>query len=538
MPYRSLTLPIWETPPVSSSAQTLGIYNYYRFAISLILLVLFLMGLQLPLGSSYPQLYLGCAIAYCSLNTLSILIKNTKKISASEYALALIVIDLVMLTLLMHASGGPTNTYFGMLMLVTVAAGSILIEGQISLLIAAIATIAVIYEQFYFSLVDFLSYNVLTQAGLLGIAFFAIAIFVQQVSNLLRASEKLSTERANAILELQKLNHYTIQRVPIGTLVVDYQNKIKLINSAAIKLLDINPQQNSVLTLSKVPRLQVLLNCWRSGQTLQPFKVSATSPELSASFTKLGEQSEADVLIFVENLSKLMQQAQQLKLASLGQLTASIAHEIRNPLGAISHATQLLLESNQADADKHFLSIIQHQSKRMNTIIENVLQLSRPDAVKPIPIELNTWLKHYIEEFSYSFPRATIHLVPDENLIHVSFDPDQLKQVLTNLIENGLRYSLQQTAREEITLKTATTNQHVPYLEVQDKGPGISPKIIEHLFEPFYTTEARGTGLGLYLAKALCEANQANLNYITTFKSGGCFRISFTPVNITASIFL
>lgn len=227
----------------------------------------------------------------------------------------------------------------------------------------------------------------------------------------------------------------------------------------------------------------------------------------------------------------MAQRAQQMKLASLGKLTASIAHEIRNPLGAISHASQLLNESPAINTDDQRLTqIISNHAQRMNTIIENVMSLSRRNRAEPVLFELNDWLENFCEEFisSEQTDPADLMLHKTGKLLDVRMDPGQLNQVAWNLVRNGLRHSQDYAKQPKIELKAGlSADASKPYLDIIDHGPGISPEQSLHIFEPFYTTESSGVGLGLYIARELCEGNRARLDYIAIPSGGSCFRITF-----------
>lgn len=255
--------------------------------------------------------------------------------------------------------------------------------------------------------------------------------------------------------------------------------------------------------------------------------------EVQISFSALTHEGSSNTLIFVGNNRRLAQRAQHMKLASLGRLTASIAHEIRNPLGAISHAAQLLEESSELNtADQRLSDIIQRHSKRMNNVIENVLQLSSRSAPNPEHVLLDKWLQVFINEFENT-GETTFHTTPhitltSEQSCTVNMDCSQLSQVITNLAQNGLRYSQQQTGKATLTLHVHINPlTQLPVLDIIDDGPGIDDDAKDKLFEPFYTTEAKGSGLGLYISRELCEANEARLDYIRTEANKSCFRISF-----------
>jgi two-component system sensor histidine kinase PilS (NtrC family) len=228
----------------------------------------------------------------------------------------------------------------------------------------------------------------------------------------------------------------------------------------------------------------------------------------------------------------MAQQAQQMKLASLGQLTASIAHEIRNPLGAISHAEQLLAEAtNESPENKRLLEIIHTNTLRVNNIIENVLQLGRRDHSVPEQISLEDWLANFSAEFIHSQgckpDDINISIEPPDTSIFM--DATHLHQVLWNLCQNGLRYSIDipNQARLKINVSVASNSSN-PVIDVFDNGPGIDASIMEHIFEPFFTTGSSGSGLGLYISSELCACNNSRLSYLNVPTGGSCFRLEFT----------
>lgn len=261
------------------------------------------------------------------------------------------------------------------------------------------------------------------------------------------------------------------------------------------------------------------------------FTVVATGQELVATFSELHTPTpDADTLIFLEDSTEVQQQAQQLKLASLGRLSASIAHEIRNPLGAISHAAQLLGESESlGKGDTRLCEIIQNHTVRMNDVIENVLQLSRRKSAEPQIIMLDQWLSNFAVELETNWqekPEITVLLKPKDTAIKA--DPLHLSQIIGNLCQNGLRYSKKKTGEPRLLiLGGRDTQTNLAFLEVIDYGHGVDEELVSNLFEPFYTTETTGTGLGLHVSKELCAANHARLNYKRADTGGSSFKITF-----------
>jgi len=235
-------------------------------------------------------------------------------------------------------------------------------------------------------------------------------------------------------------------------------------------------------------------------------------------------------LIFLEDATQIAQRFQQIKLASLGRLTASIAHEIRNPLAAINHAGQLLGETTRDEADTKLTKIINTQVKRLNSIVENVLQLSRQQRGKPETINLYQWLIHFREEFIATHQllayQIQIKIIPDS--IEILFDSSQLHQVLWNLCSNAINHSGMELSNIMISIQGEIDN-HIkqPYIDIIDNGYGIDKETQTHIFEPFFTTSSEGTGLGLYITKEVIESNRAKIRFISPQTGGTCFRIYF-----------
>lgn len=516
------------------------IFNYYRLILSFALLFSYSNELsKVFIGLEYPLLFIVTTLVYTAINLiLVIVLLGDYELLPQQIALN-IFIDIIALSLLTYANGG-VGSGFGILIILSIAAGSILIRGRYATLFAATSSLAMLALEIYRAAVDGAAPSYF-QAGILGTVFFATALFVQRISVRLDTSEDLASQRATDIAHLEYLNRLIIQRMRTGIIVCNNQGQIQLINEAAIALLATSEggrtgQPNVQLP---APLLHRLLE-WRQNpqRRTSPFQTAAENPEIQANFRALHQDNSTDVLVFLDDNTKATQQAQQLKLASLGQLTASIAHEIRNPLGAISHAAQLLGESENLDeADLRLTRIVQDHSKRMNSTIENILELSRRRPSSPEPMSLKSYLEEFIQRFieaEGSDAQFSVQVEPQDQ--EVQFDPSQLTQVLTNLTHNSLLYGRAQADQVKVRFKAGVRpDSELPYLDVIDNGPGIAPESVSRLFEPFYTTERQGTGLGLYISRELCQANNARLDYIAHHPEGCCFRIIFPhPKQITA----
>lgn len=519
---------------VDSAWRQLRFLNLYRITLSALFTSSIYIKNNLPLlGKSDPGLFETVCLVYLAISICAsfIIHKRLCRFNVAVYLLA--ITDIIALTLITHASGG-IETGLGMLLVVAIAGNSILVNSRTSNLFAAIAALAVLTEQVFAHLNPDLTPNY-THAGILGAALFATAFLAFVLSRRIRESEALAAQRGVDLANLAQLNQHVLQRMQSGIIVVDEKQRIRLMNESAWHMLGVASLDtgNNYNLKNISPELTRQLTGWRLGRLneVKIFKAKNGTGELLPSMTSLGSDSSAGTLIFLEDTARMAQQAQQIKLASLGRLTASIAHEIRNPLGAISHAQQLLGESPTTDSnDKRLLEIIHTNTSRVNAIIENVLQLSRRNLSEPTNISLKPWLEEFIDELAQSegCDRSAFQLQIEPDNCTVHMDASQLHQVLWNLCTNGLRYSPQRAgvARLELHggLRPGSTK---PYLDIIDHGPGIDAQAREHIFEPFYTTENTGSGLGLFIARELCQCNQARLSYHHEANQGSRFRIEF-----------
>ncbi|MEE1948430.1 ATP-binding protein [Pseudomonas alcaligenes] len=507
----------------------LRLYNLYRVIIGLALVLLISSDLDDQLLElAHAELFRYGSWTYLILNVLVAVLLQRPSHLAQVFSLALL--DVLLLCTLFFAAGG-TPSGIGNLLIVAVAIANILLRGRIGLLIAAVAAIGMLALTFYLSLLRNTPAPQFVQAGALGALCFAAAIFLQSLASRLQQSEFLAEQRAVDVASLEALNSLILQRMRTGILVLDKQHRVLLANQGALTMLGRSKLEHKLLD-PHCPELVQRLQQWQHNPTLRPQSLQAIAdgPLLQPSFIPLQRSGEQHTLIFLDDISQVTQQAQQLKLASLGRLTAGIAHEIRNPLGAISHAAQLLQESEDLEEpDRRLAQIIQDHSRRMNTVIENVLQLSRRRQAEPQLLDLKYWLHRFASEFrSSARPDQTLHLETQSGSLQTRMDPHQLTQILSNLVQNGLRYSAQKHQLGQVWLKLyRDPESDLPTLEVLDDGPGVPVDQMQHIFEPFYTTDNKGTGLGLYISRELCESNQARLDYKLREGGGSCFRITF-----------
>ena len=515
---------------VTAQAQRiLRLYHLYRLSIGILLVLLISSSLDAELlqMADIELFRTGCWL-YLVFNILVVVLLERPTRQGHLFTLALA--DACMLCALFYAGGGAPSG-LGNLIVASVAISNVLLRKRTGLLIAAISAIGIIYLTFFISYNKPAAANHFVQAGSLGALCFAAALLVQALARRLQASEDIAERRAADVDNLEELNALILQRMRTGILVLDAERKVLLANHSALVLLGHEHLLGEIIDPYS-PQLVERLRQWQINPSMasRSITTSAIGPVLRPGFIALNRDSQRHTLIFIDDLSKISQQAQQLKLAALGRLTAGIAHEIRNPLGAISHAAQLLHESEELTGpDRRLSEIIQDQSRRMNLVIENVLQLSRRRQTEPHLLDLRQWLEGFVSDLRSRLPEdQAVHLEIGPGALTTRMDAEQLVQVVTNLTQNGLRYSGQMHARAQVWLRLFhAPHSELPSLEVLDNGPGVAREHLSKLFEPFFTTESKGTGLGLYLSRELCESNQANLDYTPREGGGSCMRITF-----------
>jgi two-component system, NtrC family, sensor histidine kinase PilS len=440
---------------------------------------------------------------------------------------AQVVIDVAALTLFMHASGGVAGG-FGILLVVAVAGACLVATWHASLIFAALASLAVLIETVLGSL--YLGYSAAsyTQAGLLGGALFATAVLASVLAEQARKSEILAEERAVALEQMSQLNEHIVQRMRAGIVVLDTELRPVLVNAAAAYLVASNEIDGGrEASIERV--IEMAYQDWNATRENRktPWTLDSGA-EVIISFTQLGRETAGNILVFIEDAAEIQQRAQQLKLASLGRLTASIAHEIRNPLSAINHAAQLLMESPALDAsDRRLTQIVTEHAGRVNEIIKNVMSIGRRDNTLAESFDLRPWLDAFTAELRerHALAVSAVNIDGIDPKVIVRMDRSQLSQVVWNLCENALRYS-QRDPKLHFTFGVSLDTGR-PFLEVVDTGPGMPTTVAAHVFEPFFTGESTGTGLGLFIARELCESNQASLTLLEHGADGCRFRILF-----------
>ena len=481
-------------------------------------------------GSGDPgtaRLILAIQAALILLSGLMIAVRWPTREQQIQIAVFL---DIITYTLLMHISGG-VSTGLGLLPAIAVIVGAILMEGRLSLLFAALATLAVIGQQIYAELYLGSPTGTYTQAGLLGLTYFAVALLVHVLTSRLRETERLAARRKVDIADLSKLNEYVIQSMSTGVVVLDGDRNLMLMNNAARRLLR-TPDAGSGDPLF---RLAPQLGDWflRELKATNPDEslLQINDEEVIPTLHLLGQYRASGALIYLRDNRELLRQAQEIKLASLGRLTASIAHNIRNPLSSVTHATQLLAESDKlGDDDRHLLGILRRNALRIEETVSSVLELSRRRDADSQALDLGTWLKTFCDEYrdNHAPMRERLLLEIGAGPLLVHADPRHLGQILRNLCDNACKHGTRDGEAPIVTVRVArSTALAAVVLTMSDTGPGIAEAHVGDIFEPFFTTSSSGTGLGLYAARELAEANAIRLEYSGSETMGARFKLIF-----------
>jgi two-component system, NtrC family, sensor histidine kinase PilS len=421
-----------------------------------------------------------------------------------------VAVDVFFVTLLMYAAGGVSSG-LGILLIVSLAAASMVGRGRLVLFYAALATLAVLLSQIYGVVVGGFEQTSIIQAGLISGGFFATAVLARLLGQRVMVNEDLARRRGVALDNQIRISQRVVERMQDGVLIVGLDGFVARHNPVGQAMLGL-PVSGAADLAAHAPLLATALEAWIAGGSKASLQFcGADGRELRARFEQT-TSSDRETLIFLEDVGRIKERAQQLKLASLGRLTASIAHEIRNPLSAISHAGELLREERRGEMQDRLLHILNDNVVRLDRIVQDVLELGRQNSAQPELLRLDEFCISFVEHFcaAESLPPDTV-LLESSLVLGFSFDRSHLHQVLWNLVSNALRHSSRRAGAVRIEAVLANAEGRVE-LHIVDDGPGVPASVREQVFEPFFTTHHQGTGLGLFIARELCSANGASLD--------------------------
>lgn len=480
----------------------------------------------------HPLLGRGTAVFYLIYALFAVFFSTREARYYRTWIDLSLVVDILACALAMFAIDRQFIS-LALLLLVNIGGAATLLPRRISFFFAALATLGVFAQNIFGNLINGNNRDIL-EAGICGLAYFSVTGLCHFLGRRMRDSEALASRRGSDLRNLAQINELIIRRMKTGVLVVDGGNIVHRWNEAAAALIG-NPTEGHNDLGRIAPELSRRLFHWRSSRKLDNTAISLAegAPEVIPRFTRMAANDNENVLIFLDDTSLVSRRAEQLTLASMGRLAGSIAHEIRNPLAAISYSAQLLAESEGIDeADRRMIEIIRNHAGRVNEIVENILHLARRERSMPESIDLVLWADRFINDFKTTIDIGanTLACKPQRARVETLVDPKQLHQVVWNLVQNALRYGHAPGEPARIALIVRQSNERgLPILDVVDRGPGIPAKVAAQIFEPFFTTHELGTGLGLYLAREMCIANLASLDYLPIAGGGSCFRITFAP---------
>jgi two-component system sensor histidine kinase PilS (NtrC family) len=518
-----------ESQPVPESFWvSLRYFNAYRIAIAALFLASALVyGDALNLGSHDLRLFTAAAAAYFAAAIAFQVALRRAPSSFETHLTAQVCTDIAATVLLMFASGG-FRSGLAVMLLISIAAASLVSRGRLLLFYAALATIAVLIEQAVQVVAFGENLGSFLPPAMISIGYFATALVTSQLAQRVITNERVARQRGVDLANQLRINQRVIQDVQDGVLVVDANGLVRSHNPRVGELLGRPaPELDQIEAFSE--ELAQALADWRagSGRGTPLLTLPDTGRMVRVRFVDAGVGNDGFTVIYLEDISKLEDQARQLKLAALGRLTANIAHEIRNPLAAITHASELMNEENRQPARERLSRIIRDNAGRLDRMVKDVLELNRRDRVQSEAIRLTPFLGAFLDEFAQNeqLDRRAFTLEADGDGV-VEFDRVHLHQVLWNLVRNGWRHSLKGAGSVRLRLLRQGNRLE---LHVVDDGPGVARDLQSQLFEPFFTTYSAGTGLGLYIARELCGANGAVLDYVDR-AAGGDFRITWQGV--------
>ncbi len=369
------------------------------------------------------------------------------------------------------------------------------------------------------------------QAALTGAGCFVISFLASQIANRL-ANVELRAQRSQLAARVQKqVNELVIESLPDGILVVDSRGTVRAANPAARQLLGAKQALRAtsfelaflVGWQGLVDLMKLSFSEHRAQQADVTIHHAGRGPRRVRVRTQLtathGGSAESLCVMFLQDQREMEARMRTEKLASMGRMSAAVAHEIRNPLAAIAQANALLDEDLSDPKHKQLTQMVRQNAKRLEKIVEEVLNISRvqhrENAVACGALALNSTVERICRDWqsqTKSDHRMRVNLSPRS--IEVRFESEHLRRILMNLLDNASRYASHQLDAIQVSAGTSTMGQGM--LSVWSDGQPMDQSVERHLFEPFFSSESRSSGLGLYICRELCEGHGASIGYYRT----------------------
>jgi two-component system sensor histidine kinase PilS (NtrC family) len=510
------------TPPLSlsdSGRRILWIIGLYRAVSAAMLLGTALLLDLKTLNAGAPNAFATVAGLYFifSLGSFWWIQRDPLPLSLSTTQSVLFAGDVLFVALAMiaaGASGGPLP----ILLFPQLAASGWLLRTRTAFFHAALASVTVLGIDLWHVLEGRAGAAQPFQTGVIGLGYFATVGIAVALGRYTKASEDLAAQRGIDVANLEQVNRLIIQDMQDGVLVVDLNGVVRGHNAQVTRLLGGFGRMRGGMRLAEFS--STLHDYWRRWQEdlseqLPPFKVETTQRLLRVRLVRIGSGLNGGTLIYLEDLGRAQSEAQQMKLAAMGRLTASIAHEVRNPLSAINQAAQLLEEDGAVVPEgQRLLNMIRNNAKRIDRIVGEVLQLNRRDRQQPEMIPFAEFLQALVDEIVAAEnipPGGVLMQIPAD--LTIIFDRGHLNQIVWNLVRNAWQHCQKKEGSIRISGRPGYMGDAV-ICELDDDGQGIPAELRGQIFEPFFTTRPGGTGLGLYIARELADANGAALELL------------------------
>ena len=364
------------------------------------------------------------------------------------------------------------------------------------------------------------------QSGLNSSGFFAIALLANQLALRVAREEQL-TKNSNSVARMQtQVNELVIETLTDGVLVIDVNGIVRSANPASRRLLATgDTTRMAPFVLATEAAWQPLVEIMRRTHMHKaPQEADVNLEYLGRSGrrlhvrTWLAESQDSNhqglCVMFLEDLRVMEARVRVEKMAAMGRMSAAVAHEIRNPLAAISQANALLEEDLQDPGHRQLTTMVRQNAQRLAKIVDEILNLSRVQVLDPV--QHSTILDDTVVQIAHDWTKQTataqqIHIKPGTDHATVAFDPDHLRRLMINLLDNALRYASKAPDAIKVTTQWSTAGQ--ARLSVWSDGVPLEKTVQTHLFEPFFSSENRSSGLGLYICRELCERYGALIGY-------------------------
>jgi len=529
------------SPAGAENWRGLRLANAYRLLLALALTAAALTDRGPGLfGQTDPSLFMIMAWAYLFLAMAFEWILELRLISFRPQAHLHTLGDMACLILLAYASGGPQGP-IALVLVIAVGIAAVLHGGRAAIGYAAAAGILVIGEAVFSSVIQ-ADADHITNSGFLAAALLLITVLITAFERRAAAWEKRSHSQAQEVRYLSELALRVIDQTENGIVVSDPRGQIEYINDAARQLLR-DPEREAPLEANPsdlgavCPAVRDALQDWHRGEG--PQMADLDHPRrIRLQFHRIETALGPRALILLLDLTAEDERVRRDKLAALGRLIASIAHEVRNPLSSIRQAAELLPDSDTAAEREQLTAIITRHSDRINRLVEDVLGAARAPVVHTQSVNLDDWLEQFAAsrrqrwEKTDTAPRLETTVLDGPAVARV--DVAHLWQIMDNLCDNAERHALTEAGRLELGITVGRADGHWR-IRVCDNGHPIETTTRSALFEPFFTTHSRGTGLGLFVSRELALANHGELALDdpdrAPGRAGNCFVLTLPAAN-------